>query len=149
MELKITTMPVKSYNKQSSPASKTKNGSFGVLPFSSKQTVSDLYVFNHHIYEYKKGLRNLVLTTEKASNRETIEERLKRESIPCVVHEIAQDKINVYFGKQECIDVIATFSQHLNLLTPEQDFILGTMLGYDTCKQCSRYLKMREKHTSD
>ena len=27
----------------------------------------------------------------------------------------------------------------LNLLTPEEDFILGTMLGYDVCQQCERY----------
>ena len=25
---------------------------------------SDLRVFHHHIYEYKKGIRNLILTTE-------------------------------------------------------------------------------------
>ena len=25
---------------------------------------SDLKVFYHHIYEYKKGIRNLILTTE-------------------------------------------------------------------------------------
>ena len=43
------------------------------LPFTStcsgreslKEQISDLRVFNHHIYEYEKGLRNLVLTTEK------------------------------------------------------------------------------------
>lgn len=27
---------------------------------------ADLRVFYHHIYEYKKGIRNLILTTEKA-----------------------------------------------------------------------------------
>ena len=27
----------------------------------------------------------------------------------------------------------------LNKLTPEEDFILGAMLGYDICQQCKRY----------
>ena len=27
----------------------------------------------------------------------------------------------------------------LNMLTPEEDFILGAMLGYDICAQCKRY----------
>lgn len=27
----------------------------------------------------------------------------------------------------------------LNRLTPEEDFILGAMLGYDICAQCKRY----------
>ena len=34
---------------------------------------NDLRVFTHHIYEYKKGLRHLILTTEKAKHREAIE----------------------------------------------------------------------------
>ena len=40
-------------------------------PMSAKQC-SELKVFCHHIYEYKKGLRNLILTTEKISNKEEI-----------------------------------------------------------------------------
>ncbi len=107
----------------------------------------DLQVFCHHIYEYKKGLRNLVLSTEKASNKDLIEKRLKRENIPYVIHEIAENKINVYFGNQACIDVVATFDKRLNKLTPEQDFILGMMLGYDRLQQCERYLKMRKNGT--
>ncbi len=102
---------------------------------------SELYVFCHHIYEYKKGLRNLVLTTERAQNRKIIEKRLKKENIPYVIHDITNDKINIYFGKQHCIDVVSTFDSRLNKLTPEQDFILGIMLGYDRLGQCERYLK--------
>ena len=32
-------------------------------------------VFIHHIYEYEKGLRNLILHTTSATNREKIEEQ--------------------------------------------------------------------------
>jgi hypothetical protein len=33
----------------------------------------------------------------------------------------------------------------LNELTPEEDFILGIMLGYDRLRQCNRYLKQKEQ----
>lgn len=53
------------------------------------------------------------------------------------------EKINVFFGAKDCVDVVKTFvSKKLNELTPEQDFILGIMLGYDRLKQCERYLKL-------
>ena len=32
---------------------------------SSITEIADLRVFHHHIYEFKKGIRNLILTTEK------------------------------------------------------------------------------------
>ncbi|MCD8378025.1 MAG: DUF2023 family protein [Candidatus Gastranaerophilales bacterium] len=106
---------------------------------------SDLRVFHHHIYEYKKGLRNLILTTEKSKYREPIEDRLKNEQIDYVIHDIPKDKINVYFGEKACVDVVKTFNPKLNELSPEQDFILGIMLGYDRVKQCLRYLKFKDK----
>lgn len=104
---------------------------------------SDLRVFHHHIYEYKKGIRNLILTTEKAKYRESIEKRLQNEKIDYVIHEIPNDKINVYFGEKDCVDVVKTLNPKLNELTAEQDFILGIMLGYDRVKQCERYLKIK------
>lgn len=33
----------------------------------------------------------------------------------------------------------------LNLLTPEEDFMLGTMLGYDICAQCERYCERKNR----
>ena len=35
-------------------------------------------VFIHHIYEYEKGLRSLILHTTSATNREKIEAKLKK-----------------------------------------------------------------------
>lgn len=106
---------------------------------------SDLKVFYHHIYEYKKGIRNLILTTEKAEYKNSIENRLNRENIDYVIHDISNNKINVYFGAKECVDVVKTFNSKLNELTPEQDFMLGIMLGYDRVKQCERYMKIKNK----
>ncbi len=115
------------------------------LPDEKLEEYNDLRVFNHHIYEYKKGLRNLILTTEKAKYRDVIEEKLQHNGISYIIHDIKGDKINVYFGADPCIEVVKTFSPKLNKLTPEQDFILGIMLGYDRVKQCERYLKTKNK----
>ena len=43
----------------------------------------------------------------------------------------------------EAIRLIVT--RPLNELTPEEDFILGAMLGYDICAQCERYCKRKNK----
>ncbi len=107
---------------------------------------NELRVFSHHIYEFKKGLRNLILTTEKQTNREVIVNRLEREKISYLIQEVDNKKINVFFGNPDCINVIKSFNQpKLNEYTPEQDFILGTLLGYDKIQQCQRYLKMIKK----
>ena len=37
----------------------------------------------------------------------------------------------------------------LNQLTPEEDFILGAMLGYDICTQCERYCERKERCDGD
>lgn len=107
---------------------------------------NDLRVFYHHIYEYKKGLRSLVLTTEKASNRDVIENRLKKENIPYLINEVGNKNINVFFGNPDCIKVVKTLDKKLDKITPEQDFMLGIMLGYDKILQCQRYFVMRDKY---
>jgi hypothetical protein len=113
-----------------------------------QQQTADLSVFHHHIYEYKKGIRNLILTTEKSIYREPITTRLERENIDYAIQEVNHDKINVFFGAKNCIEVIKTFiHKKLNELSAEQDFILGVLLGYDKVKQCDRYLDIIEKQT--
>ncbi len=106
---------------------------------------SSLQVFYHHIYEYKKGLRNLVLFTGAAKFKEKIKQRLENDNIDFVIDHVDQEKINVYFGAFHCVEVIKTFSTlKLNEISLEQDFILGIMLGYDRTQQCKRYLDRRE-----
>ena len=95
---------------------------------------------------HKKGLRNLILTTEKEANRKIITDRLEREKISYLIQNVDNAKINVFFGNPNAINVIKSFNQpKLNEYTPEQDFILGTLLGYDKIQQCQRYLKMINK----
>lgn len=117
------------------------------IPISAvRQQANDLKVFHHHVYEYKKGIRSLILTTEKSIYRKPIENRLNKEKIAYAIQDVNQDKINVFFGAKKCVDVIKTFiHKKLNELSPEQDFILGTLLGYDKVAQCDRYLGMMKK----
>lgn len=115
---------------------------------TSKQW-NELKVFLHHIYEYKKGLRSLILTTEKASNKPVIIDRLNKEKISYLIQNVDEKKINVFFGNPDSVEVIRSFNQpRLNEYTPQQDFILGTLLGYDKIQQCQRYLKMIKKKIS-
>jgi hypothetical protein len=103
-------------------------------------------VFYHHIYEYKKGLRNLVLHTLDASFREQVEKKLQQQGISYIIRYVTPQKINIFFGAEECVNVIKQFGdKQLNNFTPEEDFILGIMLGYDRLQQCKRYIQMSKK----
>lgn len=98
-------------------------------------------VFAHHLYEYGRGLRRLVLHTTHAEHRDKIIDRLMKKDISYIIKDVTNTKINVFFGASYCIEVLKTFP-HLNLynLPPDKDFILGAMLGYDMKVHCKRYL---------
>lgn len=98
-------------------------------------------VFYHHIYEYKKGLRNLVLCTLSSDQLENVKLKLEGDSIDYIVQKVGDNKINVFFGHKSCIEVLNKFkNESLTDYSNEEDFILGIMLGYDRVKQCDRYL---------
>ncbi|MBN2039797.1 MAG: DUF2023 family protein [Spirochaetes bacterium] len=102
-------------------------------------------ILSHHIYEYKKGLRNLVLHTMEASQMDTAINKLESGNIDYVIHYVDKNKIkvNIFFGKKECVNIIKSFGTFkVSELTAEEDYILGIMLGYDRLAQCERYLKM-------
>jgi len=103
-------------------------------------------VFNHHVYEYRKGLRNLILYTTCSNNIAIIKKRLERIKIEFEIYSIGPSKINVFFGNIYCIEIIKSINKkNLNEYTPEEDFILGTMLGYCRKQQCTRYLKLKSR----
>lgn len=122
-----------------------KTAAFSATQQPTPVQFNELRVFYHHIYEYKKGLRSLVLTTEKADNRALIEAKLQKENIPYIIKDVNSKNINVFFGNKDCIRVVSTFNSRLDKITPEQDFMLGIMLGYDKILQCKRYFIMRDK----
>ena len=104
-----------------------------------------LKVLMNHIYELQKGVRQMVLfTCDKRYGDQTVE-RLESQGIPYVLQPAGQKNLNVYFGRRECLEAIRLIvTRPLNQLTPEEDFILGTMLGYDLCAQCERYCKRKK-----
>lgn len=107
-------------------------------------------IFTHHIYEFQKGLRNLVLHTVNSNTKEDVQYYLRRKNIPFHIQSVTDKKINVFFGDKRCIDIIKSFEiTSLSLLTDEQDFILGIMLGYDQRLQCERYLKRKSEKQSE
>ncbi len=103
-------------------------------------------VLVHHIYEYKKGLRNLVLHTLDKSFHDEAVRKLDKNNIDFIVRFLDGPGINIFFGARECVEVIKNFGdKKLSEFTPEEDFILGTMLGYSRLEQCKRYLNMKSR----
>ncbi len=101
-------------------------------------------LFGKYIYELKKGLRNLVLYTTDKSLRRKIEKRLKKEEITYIIYPVKENNINIFFGDALCIEVIRTINkQYLYDYTPEEDFMLGMMLGYGVSQQCERFLNYK------
>lgn len=100
-------------------------------------------ILTHHIYEYQKGLRNLVMHTLPACQLDLATDKLHRFGIDYHIHTGQRDKIVVFFGSPASVAVVRHVMKDKKLsdLTPEEDFVLGSMLGYDISKQCDRYLK--------
>ena len=97
-------------------------------------------VFLNYIYEFKKGVRQMVLFTAEKKYAEYAIRRLSSQKINYLIQPVGDGKINLFFGRRECINAIKLMvTRPLNKLTPEEDFILGAMLGYDICGQCRRY----------
>lgn len=108
---------------------------------------ADLKVFLNHVYEYKKGVRKMVLYTVNKKYEDFAVKRLNSQKIDYMIQPVGEDKINLFFGSSECINAIRlVVTKPLNKLTPEQDFILGAMLGYDICAQCKRYCDRKVAH---
>ena len=117
----------------------------------TNQTVlpSEIRVLMNHIYEYMKGVRRMILFTCNRRFEQQACRRLCNQSIDYVLQPAGKDNVNVYFGRRECLDAIRLFvTRPLNELSPEEDFILGAMLGYDICAQCERYCERCKKRKS-
>ena len=83
-------------------------------------------ILAHHLYEYAKGLRSLVLYTTNVWNIDMIEKRLKRVDVDYCIQGVNGTKVNVFFGNKRCIDVARQMNlESLSHLTAEEDFILG------------------------
>lgn len=106
----------------------------------------DMKVLMNHIYEYKKGVRRMVLFTFNKRYEEFATSRLERQNISYIIQPVGNDRLNLFFGKRECLDAIRLMvTKPLCQLSPEEDFILGAMLGYDICAQCERYCERKNR----
>lgn len=104
-------------------------------------------VFAHLIYEYQKRLRSLALYTFKTDKREYVERKLQNQDIDYFMQIVSPTKLNVFFGDSACVNVVRKIGgKKLNEYSPEEDFILGIMLGYDRVQQCERYLKSSKRN---
>lgn len=107
---------------------------------------ANLQILVHHIYEYKKGVRNMVLHTMCTNELKEAEQILISRGICFFTMEVNSQKVNIFFGNPDCVEVIRSFGDiSLSHYSPEQDFILGIMLGYKSDLQCKRYLCKKEK----
>lgn len=105
---------------------------------------SDMKVFMHHIYEFKKGIRSLILCTMCPTCADFMIRRLESQHIAYLCQPVSDQKVNLYFGKQACLEAVRSFvDKPLNRLTPEEDFMLGAMLGYDIGQQCERFCQRK------
>lgn len=98
-------------------------------------------LFKNLIYEYKKGMRDLSLHTCKTQDSEEFTHILDVLKTKYKIFEINKDKVNIFFGDPECLNILEHFSSNkLDKITPYEDFILGIMLGYSRKEQYERIL---------
>jgi len=106
-------------------------------------------IFCHHIYEFRKGLRKLILYTGPSSQLNAMIEKLEKRNISYLVDHLSPGKVNIFFGSSDCISVLKEFSTlKLEKLSDTEDFILGAMLGYDIDQQCRRFVKRLKNRNS-
>lgn len=106
---------------------------------------ADIKVLANHIYEYQKGVRKMVLFTFNKRYEQMAVLRLQREKINYLILPVGNDRLNLFFGREECLQAVKLMiTKPLSKLSAEEDFILGTLLGYDLCEQCKRYCNRKQ-----
>jgi len=125
-----------------------------VQPLSTRGGCADaapvLRLFHHNIYEYGRGVRGLFLMTLSRRELEVTLGKLERQGIHHFVQELNQFKVNLFFGRPAYVAVARSIiTRPLNALTAEEDFMLGTLLGYDREQQCRRFLTRSGRGTPE
>ena len=96
----------------------------------------------HHIYEIRKGIRKLSLLTMRKEEYLRSLSRLESCGVSHLVKSCGTDKMNVFFGHPSCLKLVDRMVVgDLSRLSPEIDFMLGALLGYDLPDQCERYFQ--------
>lgn len=106
----------------------------------------EMKVLMNHIYEYEKGVRRMVLYTFNVQYADFACRRLANRHIDYVIQPAGPSTINLFFGRKECLDAIRLMvTKPLNELSPEEDFMLGALLGYDLTMECERYCTLKNR----
>ena len=93
----------------------------------------EIRIFLNHIYEFKKGVRNMVLYTMSKEHEEFAIRRLKNQKISYMIQEVGTNKINLFFGKaEECERIESQQTGSCRAFWRNAD--LGQFLYY--CKRC-------------
>ena len=71
-----------------------------------RKVPGEIRIFLNHVYEFKKGVRNMVLYTMNKEHEAFAIRRLERQNISYLIQEVNANKINLFFGKAECMDAI-------------------------------------------
>ena len=101
----------------------------------------DIKVLYHLVYEYEKGVRPFVLYTMDKHYLPLAKKKLEAYSIDYFILDVEKsNSINIFFGEKNCVTLMKEMLQRKSIdqLSPEEDFILGAILGYDISKQCAR-----------
>lgn len=60
----------------------------------------EIRIFLNHIYEFKKGVRNMVLYTMSKEHEDFAIRRLKNQKISYMIQEVGTNKINLFLERQ-------------------------------------------------
>ena len=102
--------------------------------------MNKLELFSHLLYECRKGVRSAALCTLKEECREIAISKLNSNQMAYFIYPLNNGRFNLYFGAQICIDVLKKIcNKPMNRLSPEEDFMVGAILGYSMHEQCRRY----------
>lgn len=105
----------------------------------------EIRIFLNHIYEFKKGVRNMVLYTMSREHEEFAIRRLKNQKISYMIQEVGTNKINLFFGKPECMEAMRhIIIRPLNQLSAEEDSSWEPCWDTTFANQCKRYCNKKE-----
>lgn len=68
------------------------------------ETISgEMKVLMNHIYEYKKGVRQMVLYTFNKRYEKFAVNRLENQNIDYFIQPVGNNTLNLFFGREACI----------------------------------------------
>lgn len=80
-----------------------------MMEIANTMLSSELQVFLNYVYEYKKGVRNMVLCTLNRRYLAAAVARLDDQGICHFEQSANENNVNLYFGKPECIAAVRQF----------------------------------------